>query len=171
MELPGDNKNISRRTFLRAAGALLIVGLVRVLPSRESRPDLLPITPEVEPGDQRALYDPEIHMRVPEVETDGNEHCCADARDDKELEIHPENVVSIMRLEAPVFTMVHTVQDGDTVGELLDRYYGQTDKSETATTDGRPIAETAFLAAKPDFFKNPMDVFRKRVYRLAELLS
>lgn len=141
---------ITRRRLLQGAAAVVaaytIGNRLRACNSDDTI-QLAEVTPGFEAEAVR-VFNPEVVIREPSVNP--SEGCCSDASSGEDgFKITPENVVETVRREAPVFTLVHTVEAGDTVEAIVNRYYGASEASITTTTDGEELPLAAFLAANP----------------------
>lgn len=112
---------INRRRFMVGAAAAVLAGLT-ANQLRGCDSDITDGVPEIdnsfEPGSGQEILDPEVKIR-PKGEDFGD----ADQVEGELSELH------IVRHNAPIFTLIHTVKKGDTASGLATRYF-------TADADG-----------------------------------
>ena len=130
---------LTRRGFLAGVAVLAVAGVLgldRYLNQggSEGGVDVLE-----EPDNEIPTFSPEIHVRdraqAPE--------CCGGQQTEVEL-----SDAQKLRLGAPVFTLVHTIEEGQTVTSLLERYF-----DPELVENG--IAEQSLFAANPSLSENP----------------
>lgn len=124
METNPNRRPITRRSFIFGAAAVVTGLAVHELRGCSDESKAVPeVDNHFEPGSGEAILNPEVKVR-PRNEDFGD-------ADQVDGELSTEFLI---RRNAPVFTLIHTVKNGDTASEIASRYFtsnpGTLDNSE-----------------------------------------
>lgn len=148
-----NGERLSRREFITSAvlATASALAVKELLLSGDAKGSEFDRPPTAEEADVPGEFDPQVFIRETASEGVGHHHETATT----EVEL---DEVGIARLEGPVFTLVHTVSEGENLTMLARRYY-QPEIFESGLAIEALLASNPGLAANPDLLKKDLALF------------